>query len=75
MLSLYHLAHLKMAKKNTEVKRQYFCDVLIFTGDVFLSITGSTEAEFRRCITIFRYYYFFSAFLDRKHKMLKILQK
>lgn len=75
MLSLYHLAHLKIAKKSIEVKHQYFCDVLIFTGDAFLSITCSTEAEFRRYIIIFRYYYLFSVFPDRKHKMLKILQK
>lgn len=55
MLNSYHLAHLKIAeniakiaKKNIEVKYWYSWDVLIFTGDAFLSITCSTEAEFRR---------------------------
>lgn len=48
MLNLYHLARLKLAKKSTEVIHQYFYDVLIFTGDAFLSTTCSTKAEFTR---------------------------
>lgn len=44
MLNLYHLGYLKIAK-SIDVKHQYFWDVLIFTGDAFLSITCCTEGK------------------------------